>query len=52
MRHIGEYSLETGLADDLGDLLGVGCDHDPIADVEVDQTPNDPEDEGFSGQEP
>jgi hypothetical protein len=49
VRHGGERSLEAGLADDLGYLPGIGSDHDPIAHVEVNETPDDPEDEGFAG---
>jgi hypothetical protein len=52
VRHRGEHGFEAGLADDLGDLPGLGSDYDPFADVEVNETPDDSEDEWFSGEEP
>jgi len=52
VRHGREDYFETGLADDLSNLVGIGCDHDPVANVKVNQTPDHPRDEWFSGQEP
>jgi hypothetical protein len=52
VRHGGQRSLEPGLADHLGDFPSIGSDHDPVADAEVNESPDDPEDEGFSGEEP
>jgi hypothetical protein len=52
MRGGSQHGFESGLLHHRHNLLGVGRDDQPVADLELGETAGDSEDEGFPGEEP